>query len=199
MKKRILALFLASIMLCSAAACSNGTESLDDETMVSTTASTVPEETQAPETLTPTERRMLISDDLPDKKFDGRSYIIAVDPTKVYEISFEELTGEATNDAVYDRNLRIESRFDVKIEALETATPYDNIKTVVASGTYAYDVAGFVNYLSYTPILAGAVYNWCDIPYINLEKPWYNQLANDPATINGKLYAINGDLSISTL
>ena len=199
MKKRILALFLASIMLCSAAACSNGTESLDDETMISTTASTVPEETQAPEALTPTERRMLISDDLPDKKFDGRSYIIAVDPTKVYEISFEELTGEATNDAVYDRNLRIESRFDVKIEALETATPYDNIKTVVASGTYAYDVAGFVNYLSYTPILAGAVYNWCDIPYINLEKPWYNQLANDPATINGKLYAINGDLSISTL
>lgn len=128
MKKRILALFLASIMLCSAAACSNGTESLDDETMISTTASTVPEETQAPEALTPTERRMLISDDLPDKKFDGRSYIIAVDPTKVYEISFEELTGEATNDAVYDRNLRIESRFDVKIEALETATPYDNIK-----------------------------------------------------------------------
>ena len=102
MKKRILALFLASIMLCSAAACSNGTESLDDETMISTTASTVPEETQAPEALTPTERRMLISDDLPDKKFDGRSYIIAVDPTKVYEISFEELTGEATNDAVYD-------------------------------------------------------------------------------------------------
>ena len=199
MKKRILALFLASNMLCSAAACSNGTESLDDETTMSTTASTVPEETQAPETLTPTERRMLIPDDLPDKKFDGRSYIIAVDPTKVYEISFEELTGEATNDAVYDRNLRIESRFDVKIEALETATPYDNIKTVVASGTYAYDVAGFVNCLSYTPILAGAVYNWCDIPYINLEKPWYNQLANDPATINGKLYAINGDLSISTL
>lgn len=37
MKKRILALFLASIMLCSAAACSNGTESLDDETMISTT------------------------------------------------------------------------------------------------------------------------------------------------------------------
>ena len=93
MKKRILALFLASNMLCSAAACSNGTESLDDETTMSTTASTVPEETQAPETLTPTERRMLIPDDLPDKKFDGRSYIIAVDPTKVYEISFEELTG----------------------------------------------------------------------------------------------------------
>ena len=41
MKKRILALFLASIMLCSAAACSNGTESLDDETTISTTASTV--------------------------------------------------------------------------------------------------------------------------------------------------------------
>ena len=90
MKKRILALFLASIMLCSAAACSNGTESLDDETMISTTASTVPEETQAPEALTPTERRMLIPDDLPDKKFDGRSYIIAVDPTKVYEISLKQ-------------------------------------------------------------------------------------------------------------
>lgn len=200
MKKRILALILAAIMLCSAAACSNSTENAGDETQTNIPAAEeAPVETEAPDNMTPAEQRAQIPDDLPDRKFDGRSYIIAVETTKMYEIASEELTGEATNDAVYDRNLRIEDRFDVKIEALETATPQNNIKTVVTSGTYAYDVAGFVNFLSYTPVMAEVVYNWCDIPYINLEKPWYNQLANDPATINGKLFAINGDLSISTL
>ena len=49
------------------------------------------------------------------------------------------------------------------------------------------------------PIAAGAALNWNDIPYVDQEKPWHNQLANEPSTINGKLFAINSDLSISSL
>lgn len=203
-KKRTVSLLLALLMLTSATmvSCSDGTENSEDVSdntpAVDTQIENV-EETE-PEELTPAEQRALIPDDLPDQTFDGRSYIIAVAQNKEFEIKSEELTGEATNDAVYDRNIRIEDRFDVKIESyFPSAAPYDDVKTVVTSGTYAYDVVGFQNYKSFVPIMAGVLYNWCEMPHVNLEKPWHNQLANDPATINGKLYAINSDLSISTL
>lgn len=204
MKKRTAAFLLALLMLASGGmiSCSDGTENAETEVKEDETVTLAGDEgsVETEEELTPAEQRALIADDLPDMKFDGRSYIIAVERTKEYEIRSEELTGEATNDAVYDRNLRIEDRFDVNIESYVTsAYPYDDVKTVVTSGTYAYDVVGFWNFKAFVPIMAGVLYNWCDLPYVDFEKPWHNQLANDPATINGKLYAINSDLSISTL
>lgn len=203
-KKRTVSLLLALLMLTSATmvSCSDGTENsedVSDNTPAVDTQIENAEETE-PEELTPAEQRALIPDELPDQTFGGRSYIVAVAQNKEFEIRSEELTGEATNDAVYDRNIRIEDRFDVKIEAyIPSAATYDDVKTVVTSGTYAYDVVGFQNYKSSVPIMAGVLYNWCEMPHVNLEKPWHNQLANDPATINGKLYALNSDLSISTL
>lgn len=204
MKKRTAAFLLALLMLASGGmiSCSDGTENAETEVKEDETVTLAGDEgsVETEEELTPAEQRALIADDLPDMKFDGRSYIIAVERTKEYEIRSEELTGEATNDAVYDRNLRIEDCFDVNIESYVTsAYPYDDVKTVVTSGTYAYDVVGFWNFKAFVPIMAGVLYNWCDLPYVDFEKPWHNQLANDPATINGKLYAINSDLSISTL
>ncbi len=204
MKKRTAAFLLALLMLASGGmiSCSDGTENAETEVKEDETVTLAGDEgsVETEEELTPAEQRALIADDLPDMKFDGRSYIVAVEQTKEYEIRSEELTGEATNDAVYDRNLRIEDRFDVNIESYVTsAYPYDDVRTVVTSGTYAYDVVGFWNFKAFVPIMAGVLYNWCDLPYVDLEKPWHNQLANDPATINGKLYAINSDLSISTL
>ena len=49
------------------------------------------------------------------------------------------------------------------------------------------------------PVSTGVLYNWLDIPRVDLTQPWHNQLANGDATINGKLYGIDSDLSISTL
>lgn len=198
-----LSLLLALSILLSAGmiSCSDGTENSDpvSDTPAISSDNTTAEETE-PEDLTPAEQRALIPDELPDQTFNGRSYIIAVEQDKEYEILSEELTGEATNDAVYDRNIRIEDRFDVKIESyVPSAYPYDDVKTVVTSGTYAYDIVGFWNFKAFVPIMAGVLYNWCELPYVDLEKPWHNSLANEPATINGKLYAINSDLSISTL
>ncbi len=207
MKKRTLALLLAMLMLASSTgltACSESTENAESSATDVSSTPTASEETEAEtsiEDLSPAEQRALIPDNLPDMTFDGRSYIVGVENWKEYEIRSEELTGEATNDAVYDRNLRIEDRFDVKIESLllPDVTAHDNVKTVVTSGTYAYDIVGFVNFKAFVPITAGALYNWCDMPYVDLNQPWHNKLANDPATMNGKLYAINSDLSISTL
>ncbi len=200
MKRRLVSLMLALLMTAlPLTACSEKTAG--EETGPSASSDTVtPTDTEpAEEDLSPLEQRQRIPDNLPDVDFGGRDYLIESETRKTYEILSEEITGEATNDAVYNRNLLIENRFGVKIGMVENETPYNEIVTAVTAGTHDYDIAGFINFLTLTPVTARVLYNWLDIPRVDLNQPWHNKLANDGATINGKLFAINSDLSISTL
>ena len=200
MKNRILSLLILCCMLIPAlVSCSEknaDTETAPDASEPTVSATDTEDSTDE---LSALEQRQLIPDNLPDVSFDGRDYIVETETRKIYEILSEELTGETTNDSVFNRNLLIERRFDVKIGTLIHEEPYNEIVRAVTAGTHDYDLAGFINFLTLTPVGAKVLYNWLDIPRVDLEQPWHTPLANGPSTINGKLYAINSDLSISTL
>jgi len=205
MSKRFIALLLSLILSSSAMiSCSESKENAD-ETQAAGTDTTAQaadpsaENTEETKELTALELRQQIPDDLPAVTFDGRSFKMGTDATKEYEIRSEELTGENTNDEVYERNIRIEDRFDTKIEAVVVATPYNDVVTAATAGTASYDMVGFINFEAEIPIAAKALYNWFDIPVYNPEKPWHNELANSGSTINNKRFTDNSDLSISTL
>ncbi|MBR5445334.1 MAG: hypothetical protein IKV57_04385 [Clostridia bacterium] len=185
---------LTMLMLMALLASCGSTDSTETQPAAGDNAEQAQTETEAPETT-----RETYSDDLPDKDFGGKEYVICNQQVKQYEIYSEELTGEACNDSVFHRNVEIEERFNTKIGALVNEFPEDILKEAAMSGDAAFTIAGYVDYKAYVPIAAGAVLNWNDIPYVDQEKPWHNKLANDPSTINGKLFAINSDLSISSL
>lgn len=202
MKKRILSLLLAALLCVPAlASCSNNSaDPAQDETAAAVNTQTpAADSEEVEEELSPLEQRARIPDNLPESNFDGRDFTVCTEERKFYEIFSEDLNGEATNDSVYQRNVRIEDRFNVKIKAIDNSAPYNDVVTNVTSGTHAYDLVGFVNFLTYVPASAGVLYNWLDIPRVDLTQPWHNHLANTDATINGKLYGIDSDLSISTL
>ena len=204
MKKRIFSLLLAALLLTgSFASCSeSGANTEDTDSGTETQPTTADTDAAADSTadLTSAEARQQLPDNLPDKSFNDRNFLVGTTEAKTYEIISEEQTGEGTNDAVYDRNLKLEDRFDVKIDTVAVTSPSDDVKTNVLSGTYAYDIIGLYNFQTYIPVSEpGTLRNWCDLSYVDLTQPWHNALANDGATINGKLFAINSDLSISTL
>ena len=181
------ALLLLSLLVSCGSAETAETEEAD--TAAQTQTETEPEETT----------RANYPDDLPEKDFGGKDYIICNQQVKQYEIYSEELNGEACNDSVFHRNVEIEERFNIKIGALVNETPEDVLKEAAISGDAAFTLAGYVDYKAYVPIAARAALNWNDIPYVDQEQPWHNKLANEPSTINGKLFAITSDLSISAL
>ena len=198
--KRILTLLLAASMLLSSAACS---ENAADDTSASpadTTANAA--DTEAVEETAGETSRADLKDNLPEISFDGREFRAASTTTTQYEFYSEEITGEATNDAVYNRNLLIEDRFNTKIVPVEysgLSAITSDVATLVAAGTDAYEVVSHFAYKAYTPIRARAHRNWLDVENIDLTMPWWNKLANDQSTINGFLYTITGDLNISSL
>ena len=193
MKRRILSLLLAVLMLLPAlVSCSekSADPQSSDPAPEQTTAAPAAAEEEDESQLSSLELRQRIPDNLPANNFNGRDFTVCTEERKFYEIFSEELTGEATNDAVYDRNIRIEDRFNVKIGTLANGNPENQVITTVTSGTHDFDIVGFVNYKTYTPVTSGVLYNWLDIPLVDLSQPWHNQLANGDATVNGKLFGM---------
>ena len=206
MKTKLLASVLALLMLASSfTACSESNAGTNtDETKPSGGNESVSADTSVPEEeLTDLEKRQLISDDLPDVTYDGAEFRVHTSNSSIAdyegEIVAEEITGDACNDAVYNRNIKIEDRFDVKITVGSNDSASSMPKTLAQSGTDDFHVCAFYDYLASTPISAEALLSWTTAPYQNLDKPWHNKLANDDATINNNLYAICSDLSYTSM
>ncbi len=205
-KQRLISALLILAMLASSASlfsCSESTENSDPVAEETAATPSAEEETVA-ETEAPKdslEARLDVSDELPDKQFDGRTFaIIAEDQYEEFYIS-EELIGEAINDAVYARNLAVTERFDVKLDSVFHAEGNlaAQAKLAVNAGDDAYQlVTGHIIYLGQS-VKDGYMYNLNKIPHLNFDQPWWSDSTVEDLTYNGKTYLGIGDMLVSAV
>ena len=128
LNKAVSLALLLSLLMLPLASCGESAVSGDSQPAAGQTASDGLSQNAAPgeapeeeKELTPAEQRMLISDDLPEQKFDGRAFTVIGSESSGGErnIVSEEMTGEGVNDAIYKRNAAVEERFGTKIAYLE--------------------------------------------------------------------------------
>ena len=119
MKKQITAMFLAlAMMLPTLTACSESTDNdaITDSPTVAGSVETTPEAVEAEAETEFT--RADVQDDLPDDlNFDGQQVMVLA-RTKAWfdgEMFVEELNGETLNDAVFNRDTKVEDRLNVVI------------------------------------------------------------------------------------
>lgn len=196
-------LMLAGPLVSCSEGASNETESEPANETEEGTADTTPSseegETDPVESET---KRADIPDNLPEMNFGDSDFRAAQQEGNRYEFYSEEMVGESTNDAVYNRNLIIEQRFGVHIVSVDYANLSaitQDVDKLVKSGTDAYEVACHGAYMSYVPISNGDYRNWNDVPYVDFSQPWWNHLANEQNTVNGILYTATGDINITSL
>ena len=135
MKKpvRILAVLLALLLLAGAVACATPSET-EDTTAQAAPVTDQPGDSSAEETK--------LQPDLPDVKYD-RDFVIAsgyVTETKYTSnlIVSDEVTGELINDAVYNRTVTMQERFNVRIQVLDITST--QIINAVNGGERPYDI-----------------------------------------------------------
>jgi len=138
-----------------------------------------------------------------DRDFGGYEFTILAN-SKAYQaywyskdIFVEEENGELINDAVYSRNRAIEEKYNIVINGIFSGNQYNDANRSILAGDNVYDM--------YTVPLQGAtarlaqegkLLNLKDVPYIDLEKPWWDQKANEQLSINRKLMFTISDLLI---
>lgn len=135
---------------------------------------------------------------LPDADFEGRKFTMLLYDYMKEEQQADELTGDVLNDALYNRNMLIESEYAVKME-FENKSYADYLTAVrksTAAADNAYDLLSF-HAVSAASILSENLYNdWNTVPVINenLDKPWWNKTATENLSVAGKVFFIAGDI-----
>ena len=206
--KRTMAMLIALLMLVpTLASCSNNTPAESKETTAQQETSQTAESTDASadETTAEDER---IKPNIPESDdFGGDTitflhwYNTAWTETvrQSRDIYAEGITGEAINDAVYNRNVKIEDAYKVKI-ALQLEQSTDIASMVgqqVTAGDSTYDVV--YQLLSAAPALIQKSYfhNLFNVPNIDLTKPWWDQNSISSLSTMGILPLVSTSINVN--
>ncbi len=195
MKKRILPLLLASLLLTACAA-----ETVPDEALP---ADTTPAETE-------TETVELMEQLYSGIDYEGRDfriYTFDIDEhfytqcfSNFHELWAAEATGEILNDAIYNRNCETEEFLNVVIAPVyggDTNAIKSGLTKAVTAGSTDFDAV--FNRMDFfdAPLLAGALYNLKSVAPMDTTHPWWDKMIVDSFTLfDSRLYWISGDFNI---
>ncbi len=187
--KRIISIIMCITMIISIISCSSEKAEATD------TAQTTAAEIE-------TEKSNYNLPDLPDKNFDGSEFIIfdsyGFDGNAyaaIYTVSDGE-DGEGINDAIYQRNLKIEELYGIKITSFTMTNYAQSVKKSIQAEDKSFDaVLGMHNEMAQFAV-SGFLYNLYNVPELNLSAPWWDQNAIKSFSIANKLYFCNGDFDI---
>lgn len=117
-------------------------------------------------------------------------------------IGREEATGDALDDAIYNRNTKIEEKLGITLK--ETLTDndylYDTLlgmaRNSILSGDDEYDVMYLPVHRVSSMIYENSFNNLNNISSLQLDREWWYSTFNDAITINGALYGALGDSNL---
>lgn len=194
MKKQAISLLLLAAML-SVAACAEKTD--DPVSSGDTSVNSVSESESESETR--------IEPVLPDERYDGYTFRVLTKGQvsgshwQSIDIAAEEENAEPINDAVYRRNTKIFDRFGVSIVDIPSPDGTWNLTTslrkAISSNIDEYDmVAGSLIEIVAKMSQEGNLIDLHTVPYMDLEKPWYDQNCIEQTSLGGKLFGVTGDM-----
>lgn len=192
MKNRILAVLLAAMLTSPMLfSCAGGTET---ETTADTTSTTTNTNT------TETEEDW----QYPDKDFEGGEYRV-LNLESLWDMYIhmdaEELTGETLNDAVYNRNRKIEDKlncviYEKKITESTLTLLSDETKKTVTAGTDEYETVQVSVNQDISVVTGGYLMDLKPIDGLNLDETWWDQDVIQATTLNGKLFFTTGSANL---
>ena len=149
-------------------------------------------------------QELSVFDILPKNDFKGEAFTVYVPPNPDSPVDkgtfVEELTGEKFNDAVFNRNLKVESEYNVLINSTygnNWDSTYSDLKKDSKAGDLRADVyfthvqAGIAGMAS-----EGLLRVWDVVPNLDFDKPWWNQTAITNLNIAKKTFYLSGSMSI---
>ena len=194
--KNILCSIIISSMLISVS-CGNNSERISNSESNSENLKNSSETLESAET-----EPLHYAADVPESDFKGYAFTFLVRGNEAgdwgnYDICAEEINGEPVNDAVFNRNLAIEERYNVVISEYRTA---NNLLDTAKKGINAQDGSFDVIISSFWDAASlatdGYLHNLKEVEGIDLSQPWWDQRANEDLSIGNKLLFSVNDISI---
>jgi hypothetical protein len=185
----LIALLVTLLLLisCSEKADENVTAPQDDQT------------TDSQQEVTETEEEKILPD-LPIHDYGGYEFTMLGREDSHWgsiDLYAELLTGDTINDAIFMRNVNIEEKYNIKISTVFSNSPGPLAKKNITAGDDVFDLISIDIRATATNLAEpGYVIDFNTIPYIDLDKFWWDQNARKQLSIGGKLFMTTNDLTI---
>ncbi len=195
MKKQITSAVLAFALLLSLIACGSSEQPAAEGSAAAETQPDVVSDTTAAETEYP---------ELEAKDFGGREFRILAynqgDPGTWFQyLDFgysEEKKGDLINDAVQERNIAVEDKYGVKLVNTTVADAPGVAKNAIKAGSDEFDICQPFIDNAFQMAGEGMLVDIVSLPYLELERPYWDENIQRDLTLKGKLWAITGDISL---
>ena len=226
--KKFLALLLAlSMIICALAACSSGGDDDDDDDEkqeekegeeadlgdLGNLIGSIGNDSGNSDSSQPVERpdqdATVTDPQYPNADYSGNEFTFLVikysDVIKDYYggpyIDSEAINGNKINDAVFNRNLAVEQRYNVEInERVEVGQdPSDVLGAYFRSGDFCFDAIYGWGYKMGACIPENYFADMASLPNVDLTKDYWAPSAVEDLMINGKLYIAANDISMNRL
>jgi len=120
--------------------------------------------------------------------YKADSWNIYIDP--------EGEVGETLNDAAYRRNTEVEELLGIEIVGIYEDDYVGKFRNAVLAADSAYDLICFWSPGDFSGMITDQiVYNWNNLPYVDLNADWYNKTANEAYSIDGKQFFAVSDFT----
>ena len=201
MKKRMLSLFLAALLVTALlAACGSSGDSADPGNSPGSepqAEAEQPAETEAADAVVP----------LPDRSFGGQTVTALIRTEWAYEFLPDEGGSDTVvSDAIRERNNRVEEKYEVKLNFIDTPGDWGNkdnfinaVHNSVLAGDGEYDFVSGYQATIVQNVTMGDFLNLLDLPYIDLSSAWWTQKGVDALTVNNRCFIATGDITVTML
>ena len=182
----IMFLFSAIFILTSFTACQPSSKSASN-----------PEFSENPDLTKEEQTTVSEGDDLPDDlNYEGYVFnIYTRENSTFYRYVIEEDVSEILNDSIYKRTRNVEERLGITL-AEKTYTDHNAPRTFMLAGLGEFDMYNVRCSHAITFWLEGLTVEIPELPYIDLEKPYWNKTANKVSTLKNHQYIAFGAANI---
>ncbi len=192
MKHRTFILLLALLLSAQCSGCaatSSETENAAETTLAETTVETTEADLYA-----------ALLADVPTDDFGGFEFIMLNNESNFAHTAMtaEELTGEALNDALYNRSVAVSEKLNIVIkEDMQSfGDVTKSINTAITAGDDTYGCFWNESHFVAPIAIEGKLLNIHDIEAIDLTKPWWNEKALEDIETGEYQYFLVGDLHL---
>ena len=195
--KKILTLaLLLCLLLPAVCACADSSGGKDADTPAETPGNADPSAADPEEDADPYAYAREKYDAIAPADYEGADFTIpaqAATGNSEKEIWVEELTGDVVNDAVFNRNMSVNDRFNCNI-ALTAGDVNSIVRQAVTSGDGAYKIA-FPNMATAASLAQqGFLLDYMKLDGLNLTDAWWDQ-GTLAMQIEGRVFFMNGDIN----
>lgn len=193
-------LILALIMLVSCFAACAGDVKPEDTTAAAVTSNDVSDNSEA-------ETTVYVPDEMGTLDYGGRDFtIFFFDDISILEFNDEGTSGDIINDAVYERDCKVEDRTKVNLQLLHAPGRWPEIDSFCAKvenelngGTTGFDMILGHNMDAGVLAVKGLCADLNQVDGFEWDKPWWPEYLMSLLKIKDKLYFASGDISVNTI